>query len=71
MFQSLEQCKAYLSASVYRNLLGYVDPQWEPVLFLDDTVSMVVAYKAAGKLELDYQISIPINIKGNYFHITV
>ena len=50
MFQNLEQCRVYLSVSVYRNLLAYFGLQWELALFLFDTVSVAVAYEAAQKL---------------------
>ena len=53
MFQSLEQCRAYLFASVYGNLPVYLDLQWELVLFLSDTGSVAVTYMAVPKLGIE------------------
>ena len=52
MSQNLEQCRVYLSASECKNLPLYFDLQWELVLFLFDTVSVVVVYMAVQKLEI-------------------
>ena len=53
MFQSSEQCRVYLSASEYKNLPVYFDLWSELVLFLFDTVSVVVEYMAKQKLETE------------------
>ena len=53
MFQNSEQCRVYLSASECKNLTVSFDLQWELVLFLIDTVSAVVEYMVAQKLETE------------------
>ena len=70
-FQNLEQCRAYLSASVYRNWPVYFDLQWQLVLFLFDTGSVTVGYMVVQNWKLNYQMSISAISKSNYFHTIV